>query len=75
MAKISLNVYDMHCSNCAMHIESLEDELPGIQSITASYQRSQVVVEYDEIKISPESIIQAIKKVGYTAILQIADSS
>jgi len=61
-------VSDMHCSNCAMKIESLEDDLPGIQSISASYRKGQVVVEFDESKITSEEIMAAVKRQGYTAV-------
>ena len=68
MIKKVFRITDMHCSNCAMKIESLEDELDGIRSISASYQRGQMVVEYDETRISAEAIIAAVKKQGYTTL-------
>ena len=67
MLKKTFRVSDMHCSNCAMKIESLEDDLPGVKSVSASYQKSLVVVEFDEGILTNEDIIQAIKKQGYTA--------
>jgi copper chaperone CopZ len=69
MIKKTFQVLDMHCSNCAMRIENIEDELPGVKSVSASYQKSQMVVEYDEQQVTPEVIIAAIKKLGYTACL------
>jgi copper chaperone len=62
-----LRVTDMHCPNCAMTIESLEDELPGVKSISASYRNGKVDVEYDESRLSLEKIITAIREKGYTA--------
>ena len=67
MLKKTFHVSDMHCSNCAMKIESLEDDLPGVKSVSASYQKSLVVVEFDEMVLTIEEIIQAIKKQGYSA--------
>lgn len=64
----TLPVKDMHCSNCAMQIEALEDELPGVQRISASYQKGQMVVEFDETRIDVEAIIAAVKRKGYTAL-------
>jgi copper chaperone CopZ len=69
MVKETFLVLDMHCSNCAMRIESIEDELPGVKSVSASYQKGQVVVEYDEQQVTPEAIVAAVKKQGYTARL------
>ena len=68
MHKHTFHVSDMHCSNCAMKIESLEDELPGVKRVTASYKKAQVMVEFDESLVSIEAIIQGIKKLGYTVI-------
>ncbi len=67
MIKQTFRVADMHCSNCAMRIESLEDELPGVKSISASYVKGQMVVEFDEARISAEAIIAAVAEKGYTA--------
>lgn len=67
MVKTTFHISDMHCSNCAMKIESMEDDLPGVKSVSASYQKGLVVVEYDERLQNTESIIQAIQKLGYTA--------
>lgn len=66
MEKLLLHVSDMHCSNCAMRIESLEDELPGVKRITASYRKAQVVVEYEEGALEAGAILQAIRALGYT---------
>jgi copper chaperone CopZ len=67
MMKEILLVSDMHCSNCTMKIESLEDELPGIRRISASYRKGEMVVEFDENKVDLDTIIAAVKKQGYTA--------
>ena len=69
MIKKTFQVLDMHCSNCAMRIEAIEDELPGVKSVSASYHTGQVVVEYDELNVTPEAIVAAVKKQGYTARL------
>jgi len=63
--KITLPVPDMECPNCAMHLEGLEDTLPGIKRITASYKKQVMEVEFDETKISVEQIIQAANRLGY----------
>jgi copper chaperone CopZ len=48
-----------------MILEGIEDILPGIKQISASYHKLQMVVEYDETKVSEEQIIAAVKKKGY----------
>lgn len=67
MIKKTFRVEDMTCSNCAMKIEALEDDLEGVKEINASYHKLEMVIEYDESKLTDEQIIAAVKKKGYTA--------
>lgn len=67
MLKKTFKIPDMTCTNCAMKIESLEDDLDGVKEINASYHKLEMVIEYDESKLSDEQIIAAVKKKGYTA--------
>ena len=68
MIQRKFHVREMHCSNCVMRIESLEDELPGVRSIRASYRKGEMVIEFDEMQISVEVILKAVEQVGYTAV-------
>jgi copper chaperone CopZ len=68
MIKKTFKVPDMTCSNCAMTLESLEDVLDGVKEINASYHRLEMVIEYDQSKLTDDQIIAAVKKKGYTAI-------
>jgi copper chaperone len=67
MAKKTFRVEGMHCSSCPMVVESIEDDLPGIKQVSASYQKGQMVVEFDESKVSEAQIIAAVEKKGYHA--------
>ena len=66
MVKQTLLVSGMHCSNCVLKIESLEDELPGVKRVEASYVRGRVVVEFDESLITLEQIVEGVQRKGYT---------
>ena len=68
MKKQTISVPDMHCSNCSMKLESIEDELAGIKEINASYHKQQMIVEFDETKVNDEQIIAAARKKGYQAL-------
>lgn len=57
----------MHCSNCPMEVEGIEDDLPGIKKVSASYQKGQMVVEFDETKVSEAQIMAAVERRGYRA--------
>jgi copper chaperone CopZ len=69
MIRQTFRIPDMHCSNCVLRIESLEDDLPGVARVSASYARGQAVIEYDENRLTPADIIAAIRAQGYTAAL------
>ena len=69
MIKKTFSVPDMHCTNCSMKLESIEDELAGIKEINASYHKQQMIVEFDEAVVSEEQIIAAAKKKGYRALI------
>ena len=68
MIKKTFKVLDMSCTNCAMKLESLEDTLDGVKEINASYHKLEMVIIYDETKLSDDQIIAAVKKKGYQAI-------
>jgi copper chaperone CopZ len=68
MLKKTFLIPDMHCANCSMRIESIEDDLPGIKEVNASYHKQNMVVVYDETRLTDEQIIAAVKKKGYQAI-------
>lgn len=67
MIKKTYKIPDMHCSNCAMKLESIEDDLPGIREINASYHKQLMIVEFDEVQVSETQILAAIAKKGYQA--------
>lgn len=70
MMTLTFLVKDMHCVNCAMRLQGLEDELPGVLSVNASYQGQKLVVKLDESRVTPDQIICAVKGMGYTAELK-----
>lgn len=67
---VLFKVEDMHCSNCAMHLQAMEDDLPGVLQVDASYQKQQMIVRFDETVVTEDQIIAAAKEIGYTANLR-----
>lgn len=67
MIKKTFRVDGMSCSSCSMNVEGIEDDLPGIKKVSASYQKGQMVVEFDEAKVSEAQIIDAVERKGYRA--------
>ena len=72
MQKITFQVANMECPNCAMRLEALEDQLPGVKQISASYRKLEMIVEFNEQACSVEQIISAAKQAGYDAVIKPA---
>ena len=66
MLKKTYNIPDIGCSMCAMSLEALEDDLPGVKRVSASYRRRRLEVEFDETQVSEAAVIAAIEELGYT---------
>lgn len=65
MTKQLFRVPDMHCSACVLRLEGIEDELPGVKRVSASYRKQQMEVEYDETQVTEQQILAAVKRQGY----------
>lgn len=69
MQKKTFQIADMHCSSCAMRLESIEDELEGVRSVRASYQKARMEVEFDETVVTEAMIVEAVKEKGYQVVV------
>jgi copper chaperone CopZ len=65
MIRKTFSVPSIHCTACVMQLEALEDELPGIEFIEASYQKQRLVVEFDEDLVSEAEIRLAVEALDY----------
>jgi copper chaperone CopZ len=65
MQRVTFTIPNMHCPACVIHLQELEDELPGISFIQASYRTQRMEVEYDESLVSEAEIRQSVGKLGY----------
>lgn len=68
---MKLKINGMHCGSCAMNIDGELEDM-GVKEAKTSYAKSETEVVFDEEKISPQSIIEVIKKLGYTAEIATA---
>ena len=67
MQSTTFRVTGMHCSACVMRIESIEDELPGVQFGEASYKKGEMRVTFDTERVDHAQIIAAVAEKGYSA--------
>ena len=65
---ISFNVKGMTCASCEQHVAHAVNELEGIVSVEASFDKANAKVEFDNTKTTKEDIEKAINTTGYKVI-------
>lgn len=68
MTKTTFRVMNMHCSACAITLEGMEDELDGVERVSASYRKQEMEVEFDETKVTVAQIVVTAKDMGYELV-------
>lgn len=64
---VSLHLSNLHCAACAVTIDTVLEEVPGVFQVNTSYGHSKVTIYFDEQKTSIQSLIKVIAEAGYTA--------
>lgn len=68
MKQITLKVDGMTCGGCSSSIIRSINELKGVGSVSADHQSGQVVVSFDDVQISEDSIKEAIEDAGFDVL-------
>ncbi len=67
-ATTTLTVEGMTCASCETTINLALQKTPGVRSASASFERSEVVVEYDPAQVTPSQLAQSVnEKTDYKA--------
>lgn len=59
----------MHCASCVRLIEKSIGNLPGVEKCTVNLATEEAKVNYDASKVTKDQISEAVKNVGYTALI------
>jgi copper chaperone len=62
-----LSTSGMHCRSCSMLVDMTVGELDGVSDVTTDHATGETIVSFDSDQVSVESIIGAIRSVGYDA--------
>lgn len=73
-SKETIRISGMSCAACAARVEKVLNNLEGIKNAAVNLAVEKAAVEYDKNIISIEDIIDAIKKLGYDAVSEQADT-
>lgn len=69
----TFKVEGMTCGGCEVGVRMNVKKLDGVASVEASYDEGHAKVTYDPDRVTPEMIVEAIEKLGYTAELEEPD--
>lgn len=63
--KITLTVNNIGCASCAKKIEDALSKKDGVIKVDINLSSKNVLLEYDENKVSVKDMILIIEKTGY----------
>lgn len=69
---VSFAVTGWSCGSCAAATRIALKKLDGVEDVKTNVETSEAVVTYDDAKVVPEKMIQAIEKLGYRATVKAA---
>lgn len=55
----------MTCGNCARTVERALASTPGVRKASVDLQGASATVEYDEDRVKPEALAEAVRDLGY----------
>ncbi|MGK0459676.1 MAG: Cu2+-exporting ATPase, partial [Candidatus Azotimanducaceae bacterium] len=67
--RLSLQVADIRCTNCALSIESAMTNLVGVFRCRTNVADKRVVIEHDPTVLSQAAILEALDSIGFSAIV------
>lgn len=68
MVNKSFKIEGMTCASCARAVERVTSKLEGVSSVNVNLATEKLTLEYDESKVTIETIQNAVGKAGYKAI-------
>ena len=72
--KITLPITGMTCVNCAMNIErALKKKVQGVTGVSVNFATERAEVTFDQATTDIQTIVAAIEKAGYGAIIPVDD--
>lgn len=66
-------VLEMSCAVCAMNVENLVRELPGVTSASVNFAAGTLQVTFDPDRITPPKMREAVQAIGYDLIVETDD--
>lgn len=65
----------MTCASCSSAVERVTKKLEGVESSVVNLSTEKLTITYNEIALEKESILEVVKKAGYTATIEVPDKT
>ncbi len=69
VSQVVITIRGMICSSCGKEIEKSLKKLDGVGAVRVDLPSDRATVSYDERKVTPRQLADAIRKAGYEALL------
>src|SRR5712691_8667682 len=69
---VALDVKGWTCGSCAVSTRIALKKLDGIENVRTDLDKGEAVVTYDASKVTPQLMIEAIARIGYSAKVKAA---
>ncbi|RIV17437.1 Cu(2+)-exporting ATPase [Fibrisoma montanum] len=66
-------VLEMTCAACAVSVESMLNNTPGVAKAAVNYANQSATVEYDTKAITPAGMQQVLQSIGYDLVVDVED--
>lgn len=73
LVKESFPVLEMTCAACAVSVESMLKNTPGVKDAAVNFANQSALVEYDQASTSPTDLQKAVRAIGYDIIVEAED--
>ena len=67
MQNVTLKIDGMTCGGCVKSLTRVLSELDGVTQADVSLEKAQAVVSFDENKVQPGALVEAVEEAGFDA--------
>ncbi len=66
-------VLEMTCAACAVSVESMLTNTPGVATAAVNYANQSATVDFDSKEITPAGMQQVLQSIGYDLVVDVED--
>jgi mercuric ion binding protein len=67
---VTLSVPGMYCETCPITAKKALSRVPGVSKVSASYEKKEAIVTYDDSKATVAALTRATANAGYPSTVR-----